>query len=110
MITLTDNNVLTEQEIDKLLLKEKKTHGIRLTTEKDFILIKREINRLLEQHTINQKYELVKLLKTLKANLDELVIYVERENIEQTVYSYTLTRNEKNIVYTDSGFFTVHLL
>lgn len=100
------NNVLTREQIEKLLAVKKT--AIRETTMEDIQLIRQNIDRLIEHHRKHGMEEAVKENLFLQKYLDETTINVDHETEQQVFYSFQYPKSyTENYTLQDSGFMRI---
>lgn len=99
-----DGMELNLQQIDTLLKSPKKM--IRIATDKDILYIKNELLLLLNE---KNKTDEAKQIRTLINEIHYLVLKVERDDDNLTIFSYEpppLSFN-KRLTITESGWITI---
>ena len=100
------NDFLTQEQIEKLL--DVKKPAIRATTMEDILLIRQNIDRLIELYRTRGMEEAVKEYVFLREHLDETTIIVDQETERQIFYSSQYPKySTGNYTLQDSGFMRI---
>ena len=84
---MTEDTPLSKQAVEDLLREPNKR--IRKANRQDLLILKNEFNKIIEKHIKSSDFELVKLTGGILENIDSIEVYVESEDAEGMVFTFS---------------------